>query len=389
MNSNFQSHLHRTRNAAWIVGALALLATAFGAFSNSKQFFFSYLFACLVWLGLSSGCLMIIMIHNLTGGRWGYPTRRFFEAGLLGVPLMALFFIPLFFGLNAVYPWAQSAEVLADKVLQHRHAYQNVAGFIIRAVTVLAVWAVMAIRLRRWSLDQDISSEAGPTLKARWHSGIGLVIFTLLATVVYVDWIMSLEKHWRSTLFAIIVLAGQILFAYAFAIVLLTLFRREQSLTRVVNKTHYHHLGNLLLTFVLFWTYVSFGQLLIIYSGDIPHEVDWYLHRIAGDWKWLLVAIAVLHFFVPFFLLLFRCVKFHLGGLTFLAGMVFVLHIANIYWLVMPALHRGGIQINWLDFTALFGIGGIWLGFFVSRLLAAPLLPQRDPGMQFAFTYGH
>jgi hypothetical protein len=389
MNNAFQSRLRQTQIAALVIGLIALAASAIGAFSNTKQFFFSYLFACLVWLGLSLGCLTVTMIHNLTGGRWGYPTRRFLEAGYLGLPLMLLLFVPLFFGLHAIYPWAQSGEVLADKVLQHRHAYQNVAGFVIRALIVLGVWAVMAIRLRGWSLDQDVSADAGPTLKARFHSGIGLVILTLLATVVYVDWIMSLEKHWRSTMFAVIVLIGQILFAYAFSIVLLTLFRRETTIAAVVNKTHYHHLGNLLLTFVLFWTYVSFGQLLIIYSGDLPHEIDWYLHRIAGDWKWLIVALGVFHFFIPFFLLLFRAVKLHTLGLTILAGMVFLLHIADIYWLVMPALHRGGMQISWLDFTALFGVGGIWLSLFVSRLRAAPLLPQRDPGMQFAFTYGH
>jgi hypothetical protein len=168
-------------------------------------------------------------------------------------------------------------------------------------------------------------------------SGPGLVIYPILGTFAYVDWIMSLEKHWYSTMFGVIVIIGQILLAYAFAVLMLTLFRKQEPLADVVNRTQYHHLGNLLLTFVLFWTYVSFGQLLIIYSGDLPHEIDWYLHRIAGSWKWVVAAVALFHFSLPFFLLLFRSVKRHVAPLTTLAA----------------------------------------------------LLPQHDPGLQFAFTYGH
>src|SRR5205814_6028416 len=146
------------------------------------------------------------------------------------------------------------------------------------------------------------------------------------------------------------------------------LFKTQDPIATVVTKTHYHHLGNLLLTFVLFWTYISFGQLLIIYSGDLPHEINWYLHRIAGNWKWVVAALALFHFFLPFFLLLFRSVKRHVIPLTVLAGMLFVMHIVDAYWLVMPALHQHGISLSWLDFAAPIGIGCLWLSFFLSRL---------------------
>ena len=269
-----------------------------------------------------------------------------------------------------------------------RHVYEN--GWALHgAASCLfrCVWIWIASLLRKWSLQQDITTDAAPTRKARTLSGPGIVIYGLLGTFAVVDWIMSLEKHWYSTMFAVIVIIGQILLAFAFAVVWVTVFSEQEPLAAVITKRQYHQLGNLLLAFVMFWTYVSFGQLLIVYSGDLPHELDWYLHRIAGSWKIVVAAIALFHFFLPFFLLLFRAIKKHVRPLATLAGMLFVMHFVETYWLVMPAFHRKGLAVSWMDFTAPIGIGGLWLAFFLSRLKAAPLLPQKDPGMQFAFKY--
>jgi hypothetical protein len=324
------------------------------------------------------------MIHHLTGGRWGYPTRRFLEAGFMVLPLMGLLFIPIFFGLHQLYPWAQAAEASSDKVSR---IYENQWAYIIRQIFFFFVWIWLAARLRKWSLAQDLTADAAPTRKARALSGPGLVIYGLLVTFASVDWIVSLEKDWYSTMFGVIIAGGQILTAYAFSVVALTLFRNEEPFATTVNKVHYHHLGNLLLTFVLFWTYVSFGQLLIIYSGDLPQETEWYLHRIAGSWKAIVAAVALFHFFVPFFLLLFRGIKTRVAALTLLAASIFVMHIVDTYWLVMPSLHGNGVALSWLDFTAPIGVGGLWIAYFLRLLKTVPLLPQNDPGMQFAFVY--
>jgi hypothetical protein len=366
---------------------VGLLFCVLGAFVQRRQFFFSYLYAFQFWAGLSLGCFLVTMIHHLTGGRWGFPTRRFLEAGFMVLPVMLMLFIPVFFGLHQLYPWARPEELAADHVLQQRHAYENTWAFIARGVFFLVIWSWMAWALRRWSLQQDTTADAAPTRKARRLSGVGMVIYGLLGTFAFVDWIMSLEKHWYSTMFAVIVIIGQVLAAYAFAVVMLAFCKGYPPFNQVVTKTHYHHLGNLLLTFVLFWTYVSFGQLLIIYSGDLPHEIDWYLHRIAKTWKVVLAALALFHFFLPFCLLLFRPVKKHSGALTTMAAMLFVMHMVAVYWLVMPTLHQAGVSISWLDFAAPIGIGGIWVGVFFWLLKTAPLLPQQDPGLQFAFKY--
>src|SRR6185312_1412718 len=179
--------------------------------------------------------------------------------------------------------------------------------------------------------EQDATTDAAPTRKARTLSGPGIVIYGLLGTFASVDWILSLETQWYSTMFGVIILIGQILCAYAFSVVMLTLCRNHEPISRVANKVHYHHLGNLLLTFVLFWTYVSFGQLLIIYSGDLPNESHWYLHRIAGSWKAVIAVVALFHFFLPFFLLLFRGIKRRIPAIATLAALLFVVHIVDTY----------------------------------------------------------
>lgn len=383
-----RSRLNRIQLVTLLIGLVTLGISAYGAVAQSSQFLFSYLFGFLFWLQLSLGCFMVTMIHALTGGRWGFPTRRFLEAGFMVLPLMLVLFIPIFFGLHALYPWARPEELASSQVLRERHVYQNGWAYILRVVFFLGVWIWMAWCLRRWSLQQDRITDAAPTRKARTLSGIGIVIYGLLGTFAFVDWIMSLEKHWYSTMFAVIIIIGQILVAYAFSVLMLTLFKDQEPLSFVVTKTHYHHLGNLLLTFVLFWTYVSFGQLLIIYSGDLPHEIDWYMHRIATSWKAVLAALALFHFFLPFFLLLFRGVKRRVAALTAMAAMLFVVHILDTYWLVMPTFHQGGVRVSWLDFLTPIGIGGLWVAAFLAFLKAAPLLPQHDPGLQFAFKYG-
>jgi hypothetical protein len=387
MSEATENRIAKWRLIALVVGLLASGATVGGAFVDTKQFFFSYLFGFLFWAGLSMGCFAVNMMHQLTGGRWGWPTRRFLEAGSLVLPLMLVLFVPIFFGLRYLYPWAQTHAVNADKILHDRRAYENGLWYIVRQVVFLLVFIWMAWRIRVWSVRQDQTNDATPTRKARAISGPGLVIYGLFGTFASVDWIMSLEPHWYSTMFGVIVLIGQILTAYAFSVIMLSFLKTDAPVAAVLNKMQYHQLGNLLLAFVLFWTYVSFGEFLIIYSGDLPHELEWYLHRIAGNWKFVLVTIAALHFFVPFYLLLFRAVKRHATPLTTLAIVVFVMHIVHTYWLVMPAFHQQGLKVSWMDFTAPLGIGGLWLVAFFSRLKAAPLIPRNDPGMQFAFVY--
>src|SRR5204862_15660 len=192
-------------------GVLGLAGSIAGAFTNARQFYFSYLFAYLFWLGLALGCFLITMIHHMTGGRWGFPIRRILEAGFSTLPLMAILFVPICFGLRDLYPWARHTGTAASEAFRARAAYMNDWGFILRAIFFFVVWLLIALRLRRWSLDQDEMPDASRSQKLLVLSGPGLVLVPLTATFAYVDWIMSLEEAWYSTIFGVVILAGQVL----------------------------------------------------------------------------------------------------------------------------------------------------------------------------------
>ena len=387
MNEMLLSRVNRAQRAALGLGALLLGACGVGALFNARQFFISYLFAYLFWLGLSLGCLCAAMIHHLTGGRWGDVTRRFLEAGYMTLSLMSVLFLPMFAGLHDLYSWARPAEVAASEVLRHRAHYLNVPGFAGRAVFFFIVWIGMALCLRKWSRQQDQTADAAPTRQARTLSGPGVVIYALTVTFAWVDWLLSLEPDWYSTMFPVIICGGQILSAIAFAILLLAWFREYPPFLTVVEPGQFHHLGNLLLTFVMFWTYVCFGQLLIIWSGNLPHEIVWYLHRIAGRWKWIASFLALFNFFLPFFLLLFRASKRNVQALRVLAGVVFICQVVNSYWLVEPAFYPTGVHVHWMDLAAPIGVGGLWLAVCAAGLKRAPLLTKNDPRISYSFAH--
>ncbi|EEF61945.1 hypothetical protein [Pedosphaera parvula] len=389
MNKELLSRLDRFRLIALVVGLIGLVLCAVGAFVNTQQFFISFLYGSLSWLGLALGCFGVAMIHHLTGGRWGQVTRRFLEAGFMTLPVMAFLFAPICFGLKFLYPWAQPTTVADDIILQHRQAYMNPAMFVVRAVIAFIIWMVITQLLRKWSLQQDTTRDVEPTRRLRSLSGPGIVLYPLTATFVYVDWIMSLEPHWYSTMFVVIICIGQILAAYALCIILLSWFGQFKPLSEVVTATHFHHLGNLLLTFVMFWTYVSFGQLLIIWSGNLPDETVWYLHRIAGGWKGIVWFLFLFHFFLPFFILLFRNSKRNPQALMMLATIVFVAHFVSVYWFIAPSFYPTGFHVSWLDFAALFGVGGLWVATFISLLMGPSLIPLNDPRVEHQIIEAH
>jgi hypothetical protein len=383
VNEPITSKLDRLRRAALIAGITGLASCGLGAALNSRQFFISYLVGYTFWLGLSLGCMGVTMMHHLTGGRWGFVTRRFLEAGFMTLPLMALLFVPLLFGLHTLYPWTQPGLWGPSHALQLKAIYLNTHGFCIRATIYLAIWLVMAFYLRRWSLAQEDTDDTAPTVRLRALSGPGIVIYPVIATFAFVDWVMTIEPKWYSTMFPVIILIGQVLSAFAFTTLLLAWFRDDPPFQGIVNRTHLHDLGNLLLAFVVFWTYVSFGQLLIIYSSNLPQEIDWYLHRIAGGWRVVIGVLTLFHFFVPFFLLLFRVMKQRVARLALIAGLVFAVHMVEVYWTIEPTFFPQGLHVHWLDFAALIGLGGIWLALFAWNLRRHPLLVRNDPRLQF------
>ena len=223
-----------------------------------------------------------------------------------------------------------------------------------------------------------------PTRKMRTLSGPGLVIYPVTMTFVAVDWLMSLEPDWYSTMFPVLICIGQILSALALVILLIAGAARSSQLGPLTGEDNFHKLGNLLLAFTMMWAYLAFGQLLIIWSGNLPHEIRWYLHRINDGWRWVAIFIALFQFFVPFFLLLMRPVKKKRHVLALVAGCVFTSHIVTIWWTIAPSIHTQHFYVNWLAFAAFIGVGGVWFAAFLWNLERRQLVPLNDPRFALA-----
>ncbi len=378
------NQMDRVQRGALLVGVVGLVLCLIGVFVDRDQFFRSYLFGYLFWLGMAVGSLGILMINHVVGGRWGVVTRRLLEAGTRTTPVMAVLAIPVLLGMGSLYLWARADVVQHDHVLQLKQAYLNVPFFIIRLVIYFAIWMFYGITLRRWSLQQDQSSDPLLIRRMQKLSAPGLVVFTLSATFAFFDLIMSLEPHWFSTIYGAMFLVGQVLQTFAFVIAVIVLLSRRPPFAGLLTTQHFHDLGNLMLAFTCLWAYLSFSQFLIIWSGNLPEEIPWYMRRLYGGWGAVAVLLVLFHFFVPFVILLQRIVKRDPSLLQKVALWMIVIRLIDVFWVVMPAFSQKeynghGFAISWMDFAAPLGLGGLWIAAYIWNLKKYPLVPVGDP----------
>ncbi|MGE5444003.1 MAG: hypothetical protein ACM3SR_05285 [Ignavibacteriales bacterium] len=382
------SQLNRVQKYSLIIGALSLALCVVGAFFNREQFFRSYLLAYVFWIGIALGCFAVLMMYYLVGGLWGVVIRRLLESGTRTLPLMVLLFMPIAFGLSDLYIWARPEAVARDELLQQKSGYLNVPFFLIRAVIYFAVWIGIAYFFNKWSLEQDRTAEPSLIRRLRTLSGPGMVLYWLTATFASVDWIMSLEPHWFSSAYGMIIIAGQVLVTLAFVILMSLFLSGYEPLSNAISSARFHDLGNLLLTFLILWAYVAFSQYLITWSGNATDENSWYVHRMKGGWEWVGLSLMIFYFFLPFLLLLSRYVKRRAQALSAIAAVIIFMHLVYDFWLVEPTFHRTGLRIHWMDFVAPIGIGGIWITVFIHGLKGRALLPIRDPRLEEVLEHG-
>lgn len=373
----------RLQHRAFLAGGAGLLLTLLGALLYPAQFFHSWLISFMLVAGLTLGSLGLVMLQYLSGGAWGLVIRRVLESATRTLPLILLLFLPLLLGLPQLYAWARPEEITSQVVLQHKRPYLNVPFFLVRALVYFAVWLALAYFLNKWSREQDVAPNlpAHRRLARRFQllSSGGLVAYVLTMTFAAIDWVMSLEPAWFSTMFGLLLIGGQALSALAFVIAMLVLLARFEPLARVLTPNHLHDLGKLMLAFVMLWAYFSFSQFLIIWAGNLPEETPWYVRRLHGGWQYIGLALVLLHFALPFSLLLSRDLKRHGRRLALVALLVIVMRFVDLYWLIAPSLRTTRLGVHWLDIAALIGIGGLWLGAFAWQLQRRPLLPVRDP----------
>lgn len=387
----------RYQRTALIVGALFALLFVAGAFlpdlgGGVAQFFRSYLLAYVFWIGVPLGALGLLMLQYLTGGAWGMAIRRVLEAATRTLPLMLLLFVPIaVFGLSHIYEWMHIEEVHEAglrRILEAKKPYLNPAFFLIRAAIYFAIWMGLMFLLNKWSAEQDRTAERAYKGKMQLTSAPGIILFVLTVTFASVDWVMSLDPEWFSTIYGLLFVAGWTLTAFSFVIAVMVWLASRKPLEGVIQSPHFHDLGKLLLAFVMLWAYFSFSQFLIIWSGNIPEETKWYLHRLRGGWGFVGLALIILHFALPFMMLLSRDLKRNARKLALIACLIFLMRFIDIFWLIVPEFNREHFRLNWLSIAGAIAFGGLWIAFFLWQLRLRPLLPINDHELEEAIEHG-
>jgi hypothetical protein len=373
--------LRRSARAALGLGVLGLAASGAGALVDHAQFFRSWLVAYMYWGGIAFGAFGFIALNHITGGRWGIVIRRICEAAVRTLPLVAVLFIPVVLGIHDLYEWSHLDVVAKDPILLHKAAYLNTSGFITRAVIYFAIWIFCARLFVRWSVEQDATGDPDYVRKFQMLGRAAIILYVLSMTLASVDWMMSLEPHWYSTIYGLLVIAGQVLCAFAFSIAILTLLAGSTPVGGVATYERFHDLGKMLLAFVMVYAYFSLSQFLIIWSGNIPEETPWYLNRIGGGWLYVAIALIAFHFFLPFFVLLSRKLKQNPRRLVYVALLMMFMRLVDVFWMIAPAFSPGKFALHWLDVATVVGVGGVWMAAFLWNLQSRPVVPLHDPAL--------
>jgi hypothetical protein len=395
------------RSRALVVGAVLLVVSAVISFAvdGAVQFFRSYLVGFFFCTGLAVGSLVWLMLGHMTGGGWAVMSRRIFEAATRTMPLVALMFIPLVVSLfvhphgHSLYEWSNPEAVAKDGALQHKSTYLNAPFFIGRGIFYFAVWLLLAWFMNKWSAEQDHSGDPRIRRKMQDIAGPGILLFGLTVSFAAVDWGMSLEPHWFSTIYGLIAMAGWGLSALAFMITVASFLAKHEPMSEAYAPLHFHDWGKLLLAMVMLFAYFAFSQFLITWSGNLPEEIPFYLRRLRGGWQYVGLAMILFHFALPFVLLLSRSLKRHGNSLRRVAMLLLVMRVVDLIFLFAPAAHAGpeaqastsGIHL--VDFVTMIGmtlgLGGIWLFNFLAELAKRPLVPVGEPKLEEALEAAH
>jgi hypothetical protein len=373
---------------ALIVGIVFVVALIALALLNPPQFFQSYLIGWTFWTGITVGSLALLMLQHLTGGGWGLVIRRVLEASTRTLALVAVMFVPILLGAHSIYhEWTNQEELAKHHIVNFKTPYLNLTFFTVRAIIYFGVWLALAYFLNKWSLAQDRTADNRYTKNMRLLSGPGMVILIFTVTFASVDWYMSLEPEWFSTIFGFIFVAAWSLSALAFVIAVMARLSRDEPMRRIVASLHFHDLGKLLLALVMLWAYFAFSQYLIIWSGNLPEEITYYLERTHGAWGAIVVTIGILHFAAPFLFLLSRSLKRNPQKLVIVAVLILVMRAVDLLWVLAPAFKNH--HWIWMDGIALVGFGGLWLAFFTWQLGTRPLIPINDPQFESTLEQMH
>jgi hypothetical protein len=392
------AEINRLRTLALGVGGIGLIVWAIGLYFNPEQALRSWLLGFIFWGGIGIGGTGILLLQYLTGGAWGVIIRRVAEAASRTLPLVVLLFVPLALGVSRLYEWTHLRG--HDKVIDDRGWYMTEWGWIGRSIIYFAIFLGIAYLLNKWSANQDASKdydEAASWLgRATAFSGPTLVIYALTVTFAVVDWVMTLDPHWFSTIWGLLFVVGWALSTFCFSVIILAFLSDKAPMSRVIGRRHFHDIGKLMLALVMVWAYFNLSQFLIIWSGNIPEETGWYLTRMTGGWGYIAWALVLFHFAAPFLVLLQQDFKRRARQLALIAIFILFMRLVDMFFLIAPnpridtnGLAQGAFVVSWLDLVAPIAVGGIWLWYFFGQLMKRPLVPVMDPFLEKAIEHGH
>ncbi|MBU0676573.1 MAG: hypothetical protein KJ626_00520 [Verrucomicrobia bacterium] len=379
MSAGIQNAIYRIRKIALAAAVLGTAAALVGFFSAREDFYRTYLISFLFWWGISLGSLALIMIHHVAAGRWGFAVRRICEAAIRTLPVMIVLFLPIYLSRYNIYGWLGHSEGPHHEVVDAKRLYLNDGFFTVRAIGYFVIWLLMGRFLVGRSYRQDENGDPSINRGLARLSAPGLIVYMLTVTFASVDWAMSLEPEWFSSMYGILFVAGQALSVLAFSIILLTRLRREEPLAGILKPVYFHDLGNLMFAFTVFWAYITFSQYIIIWAGNLPEEIPWFMNRSGRGLVGVAVFLTVFHFAVPFLIMLSRLSKQRAHIIRVMAIWMFAVRFVDLYWIISPAFNPKSLHLHWLDFVMPFAVGGIWMTVFCTLLAKRPILPQHDP----------
>src|SRR5713101_880110 len=376
-----------------LVGLVFGVLAAVGAWARPDQFFRAYLIGFMAWLGVTLGSMAILMLRHLTKGPWGMVIRRILGAAMRCSPLMAVLFVPLLFGLPKLYIWARPLDSIKDNHLREHlqeitKSYLSVNGFIIRAVVYFAIWNLLSFLLTKWSAQQDHPPMRDNSGRFKALSGPGLILYGLTITFAAIDWVMSIDPSWISTIFGLSFLIGQVLSALCFAVVVERMLFRYKPMSELLKPEQVHDHGKFMLAFIMVWAYFSFSQWLIIWAGNLPEEITWYMRRLHGGWGYVGLFLVIFHFAVPFVLLLSRPFKRDVTRLVWLAVWLLIVRYIDLFWHIEPSFSEN-FTVTLADLAIPFAMGGIWIAYFCHNLSSRPLVPAYDATAQDVLEPAH
>jgi hypothetical protein len=397
--------LGRVQTLGFAAAALGIALLVFGYFLNPTAFFESYVFGYYVAMTIPIGSLGFLMLQHLTGGAWGVTVRRMLEAGAATLPIMGLLFIPIALAFwpetyssvglaHPLYEWANPEVVTLggseyDPLIAHKTPWLSPLWVTGRMVIYFVIWSALAFTLRAMSRRQDQHADSKLVDTMRAVSGIGIALFVVTVTFFSFDVAMSLDPHWFSTIYGAHYMVSSGLLTLSFLVLMLGRVSTTSIMKENVPLKPIHDLGKLMFAFTVLWTYMSYGQLVIIWSGDVAEFTPWYVHRTQHGWLEISLSLMVFAFFIPFFALLFRGNKRNLRTLSTVAVLVIVMRIVDFAWIILPEFRTHLWDIGLTDIAAPIGLLGIVIALFAANVQQAPLLPLNDPNMEHLQAGGH